>query len=255
MKNTNLSFIFVLIFQLFYPFYSYCDFNYNCPESLNNLSNNNSVTHSFNSSGSSGSSGYGKQDDLGGYGTAEFKSIRLPNSYIIDLKLDYNSFSFQNNTDFVSNSALKKILERDAVRKVLESSTYEFGIYSINVYFITKCKKKVKRVIRADVVNSIICPENCTELTWDEINQVWLYPEYKYVECAEDFKCCRRTYICNKIPSSSSQGYKILITSYPSSSETVTDCSSFSESDCGMPGQTLPIVIPCEGDCEEETDD
>ncbi len=165
----------------------------------------------------------------------------------IQIKMDWTN-TFQNTSDFIPNSALKKILENKAVEyAVNNSSAMEGDAY---VYFLTDCNAKVKIAIKLDMqIQEQCCDEGANipggiQSRIENGQTIYYYNIYKYVKCGE--KCCARKYHWKKVWDNFAQ--KLITIVYNPTAVTITDCTSISNyTDC-ITGEP----IPCEsGDCDQ----
>ena len=181
--------------------------------------------------------------DMGRYGpggNVNFKYREENNE--IQIIMDWTN-SFQNLSDFVPNSALKKILENKAVEIAAGRSSAKQGV--AKVYYKTDCFARLKLAIKLDNTTQLACCDEGASLPGVIQSRiingttVYYYNIYRDVKCGE--KCCARVYHWEKVwdPISNS----LVIAVYNPTTITIYDCSGNSGyTDCitGYP-------IPCQG--------
>ncbi|GEM_PF-2709688 len=165
----------------------------------------------------------------------------------IQIIMDWKT-SFQNISDFVPNSALKKILENRAVAMIANGETGTEG--DIKVYYSTDCSAKVKIAMKLDMLTQIQCCDEGASISEnikrkiENGQEVYYYNIYKYVKCGE--KCCARIYHWKKVWDNITND--LVLNVQNPITVTISDCSGNSNfTDC-ITGQ----AIPCEsGDCNQ----
>ena len=165
---------------------------------------------------------------------------------VFSIVMDWSTF--QNNSDFISDLALKKLLEEEAVRNLVPN--YPAG-YScdIRVYFQSACKVKVKTVMRLDGEKQLECCTQGAELNQEIYQRLvegevhWCWDVYNWQTCG--YKCCARVYHCTRYYDNIWE--KTLTTVSLPTTVSITSCDPVSGcTDCisGAP-------LPCEdGGCE-----
>lgn len=200
-----------------------------CPSGLDWTSS--SVGYSFGDYGPGGEINYERRFSGGNY----------------EIKIDW--ISYQNNSDFMPDDAMKRILEIEAVRAVVPNYNipYDCDVY---VYFERECKVKVKLVLELERGAEVTCSDDGVNFCqdWYEMlingKQHSFFNIYKYINCG--YKCCARIYHC-------SRNYDVIrqlwVTSVNlTSTVSISTCSGPTNyRDCLSPNDFLP----CEdGSCD-----
>ena len=193
---------------------------------------------------STASYGFG---DYGPGGQASYQYISSGGVYQIKM----NWGTFQNNSDFMPDNALKKVLETEAVRSIVPQYqfAYECDVY---VYFIRECKVRVKLVL--DLVRNAEVPCSDPGVTYCQNwysrfiggNQHSLYNIYQYITCG--YKCCARVYHCTRWYDNAGSPEQWKTSGSLPTTVSITTCSGISSyRDCLPPYDFLP----CEdGSCD-----
>lgn len=137
--------------------------------------------------------------DIGRYGPGGEVNFRWrKNGDDYQVIIDWNSF--QNNSDFMPDNALKKMLEYAAVENVFPKVNFPYSGY-VYVFFVRECKTKVKLVVELDQSIQLACcddgatlPEYYSRLIGQDLH--YFYNVYKEVPCG--YKCCARRYYCTR---------------------------------------------------------
>lgn len=176
---------------------------------------------------------------LGGKGTVNYQKISLGNGdYAV--KMDWNSMS--NSTDFLSNSTMKKFLERQAVENCITGPDFEYTCH-VKVYYTTTCYKKIRYLLKVTQVNSWDCCTDGVPPSLSLYNGQYVWPVYKTIECGQ--KCCMRDYTCKRVYDTIKERW-VTDVSAPVAVD-ITTCGPPTISNCHIEG--VPDEEPCESDC------
>jgi hypothetical protein len=226
MKINNLV-ILIMIF-LFSPFYLFSQID--CPGGSGQWNQHN-IDYDFWQYGPGGNVDY--QSRQGG-------------SNIWQIKVDWSSF--QNESDFVPDNAMKKILETKAVEATVPAiyGNYECDVY---VYFTRQCFARVKLVLNLDKTLQVACSDQGVSLCQDVYNrtingdQYYFYNIYKDVACGE--KCCARVYHCTRVYDAISGKWETSVGTPTTTS--ISTCSGDSDYDDCLTGDPIPCT---DGSCD-----
>lgn len=183
--------------------------------------------------------------DYGPGGQANYQS--KSSGGVFQIKVDWTSY--QNNSDFMSDNALKKVLETEAVRNVVPQYPWDYEC-DVYVYFVRECKVKVKLVLDLVMGAEVPCSDPgvtfCQSWYSRLVNgtQHSFYNIYQYINCG--YKCCARIYHCTRYYDVILQQWRTSVGSPTTVS--VTTCSGPSNfRDCLPPN----AYLPCEdGTCD-----
>jgi hypothetical protein len=176
-------------------------------------------------------------------GSVNFQKRSNGNNY--EINIDWNSF--QNDSDFMPDNALKKMLESEVVESVVGPYPAGYSCY-VYVYFKRTCTAEVSMVLELDETGRLECCDEGAPIPnyyqkMIEGNYHYFYKISKKVPCGE--KCCRRVYFCQRVYDVIKE--RTITTVSNPTTESVTSCSGDSEFvDCET-GE----FIPCEdGSCD-----
>lgn len=188
--------------------------------------------------------------DIGYYGPGgqvDYEWRQSGSNY--EIKISWNTF--QNNSDFIQDEALKKILETEAVRNVIPDYPYHYE-WDVYVYFVRDCNVKVKCVLELVRSAEVTCSDQSVTLCQNWYTkyigeaQHSFYNIYKYIPCGQ--KCCARKYHCERWYDNAGNPQQWKTSVSLSNTLSITTCSGDSEyQDCLPPYEYLP----CEdGSCD-----
>jgi len=142
-----------------------------------------------------GSSSY----DFGQYGPGGEVSFSYRINSFFDLDLDINWSSYVNNSDYVPDGALRRILEIEAIKAAaLSAGTLTPHEKTVNTYSTKKCYATLKLVLEYYSDFSAHCCDAGMSLSdkyyeyFDGQQWRFLYNESSSVECG--IKCCKKVY-------------------------------------------------------------
>ncbi len=156
--------------------------------------------------------------------------------------------SFNNDSDFAPDLALKKLLEEVAVRNLVPNNADPYSC-DVRVYYYSECRVKVKTVMRLDGDKQLACCSEGTEFNAEYSQRIvegevhWCWDVYNWQTCG--YKCCARVYHCTRYYDAVS-GETLTSVSEPVV-ESITTC----DSDSGCTDCLTGDPLPCEdGECE-----
>ncbi len=182
--------------------------------------------------------------DLGQYGSMTSSEFfyRSNGNFSYDIVMDWSTFVNEN--DFISNSALRKIFEMEAIYNVVPDIQGPYNC-TVNVYYETDCSVTSNVYINLDRDFTIACCDDGINVTDDIIDFLENGVHYKVIKWSRSQycgkKCCKRVYSCQRYFDGATWRTKVNSPTFVS----VTNCdgsSNYIDCKSGEP-------IPCTGDC------
>jgi hypothetical protein len=197
-------------------------------------------------------------DRYGPGGTINFRKIVDLTNKRVHILIDFDSF--QNNSDFAPESALRKLLKREVVYKAMQdlahevpSSDYLNYNYNVSVYYLSTCIKPLKALVLLDKNTQIACCSNgmsapILQRAWDEANGEYrdVYTKWTLVDCG--VKCCRIIY--NVTFGCKEKTEKCIFFNGEPLIQDLGGCDPYGSTTCTLSGD--PESIPCLGNCDDQ---
>jgi hypothetical protein len=160
----------------------------------------------------------------------------------ISIKMDWDTM--YNNSDFIPNSAMKKILEHHAVKSRIPQ-IQDTLTGTISVFFETECTSLVRTILEVKETADSCCADGMDlddEISeWNNSGTIVRYINVRRpISCGTG--CCERRYNISRVYDSFSSAYISVVGNYT----TFTYCEESNETNC-LTGEPEP----CEGDCDQ----
>ncbi|OGU59453.1 MAG: hypothetical protein A2X64_00910 [Ignavibacteria bacterium GWF2_33_9] len=157
---------------------AYFDVNANCPDTGSEPWSNNDVSYYTDNYGLTGSIDFKYRYDNGDY----------------EIQMDWSTFS--NQSGYIQDNALKKIIEFEAVKKIVPQVQEPYSV-NVYVYYSRLCRSWLTLKIHLSKQQQIACCDDQSIIESGDIgideNNEYYFNYRRWIICGG--KCCRRQYI------------------------------------------------------------